>query len=405
MGEQRCNGLSTDTYINTEAEAFTPRVGAPPRPIGIGMYHFDRNIPGGIEIDTPNIVVLQGAMGSRKTTGALNWIWHMGMGNLLPADHKMYYWSAETSMTVERIMLILRCMMTSKLLLYTYYSPNHNLEQFHNLFNGQTDFSSDPQAFLEITGQIKQGAQRLFLEDLPQTNLPQTIAAVSSEGKQELDLSAPIVKKILKWPNTYGFATKRQQSAWIISGYLLGSLPLTVFGTSEHSNREERARRSTHTTDIKLAVETWDRLAGNGSCQIFLDHMMAMNPPGVSGRDLSARSTYDIQKVVVPAVKEIAMAHAMPFWIITQEGTGQQREFAATGVTRGSDGGDFAGRESDLNMKVGYLKEVDPYVAIYYSNVKSRLGEYPGFVQPMEPNSGVFWGRSILKSDYDAGTR
>ncbi len=176
--------LSAYDYVVTEEESLTkpkPDTGKVFNPVPTGIYHVDQALTMGIEPDTQGIYQVQGGMGSRKTTFILNVIMNQLISGQLPSDHLIVWWSLETSMTVERIQLILRCMIASKILIYCRYVPGASLEALFTKNVPEIKEACTQGEYLAQANAIRDNVRALFLCNLPAFSPDQIILGVTEK--------------------------------------------------------------------------------------------------------------------------------------------------------------------------------------------------------------------------------
>lgn len=377
--------------VQTEQTSFTPTYDTSRlEPVPFGIKHIDAQMLMGVEPTIQGINVVQGPMGSRKTTHLLNIIINQCMSGQLPGDHLIIWWSLETSMSIERIGMIIRAMIASKLMIYAF----HLDIDLKELAQAMLDLGRkpDPDEFTERCLIVTDLVRAIFAKPLPGHPPDRLVDMVAHQyGSQrinELGLKADAIKRMYVYPHKQQLTTY-QALAYRIAGWIVCMFPIKVYGPSEHQDRQERQKRAFPTTSLERSAKEWERIAKYGNTQLFVDHITAFYFP-----DLEA-NPYHKQNRVVPVLKEFAGSNSALVWAVMQEGIGHAREFDRSGIVRGAEGGDTAGREADNNWRKDYKGQLYPHYDIVYYPVKSRHGVWNDFAQPIERNSGVYFGDSV----------
>lgn len=358
--------LAKDIILTEQAALTPPPEEAVLNPVPFGIWHLDLAFPAGVKPTSPQLNVIQGGSGARKTSLMLNIILKMCLSGNLPEDHIILYDTLENGMTIERLILTLRCMVATLFIIYKQWL--------------RPDMPS---------GDVREYLNKLFAIPLPILP-PQEIIGkcLSPDGLPECVFTVDFIelwyrKKIRMTPN--------QIEAWLIAGDVVSLFPLEVFGVSEHYDREEAARRSIDTADIEQAFSRWLRFAGSHhSVQVISDYLTAY---WIGSGD---SDHYAKQKIITPYYDRFVKSTRNTLWAINQEGVGHQREFRNVGKVLGSSGGDVLMSASQNNWRVSYNNAEDPYHFTLHSPVKSRRGNHGDIKCMIEPKSGVIFGRSML---------
>lgn len=356
-------GLSITMAVATEAAAYTPPEGdLGSDPVPFGVKHMDIAFPRGVKPTSPQINVIQGGGGSRKTTLMLAFIESQCTSGLLPKDHLIVVDSLETGMTIERYALILRAIVATKIMIYE-----------------------------EHTGKQSTTIRELFDRRLPDMSPEDIIDQVSSGSGSWCRTDCCLFPDFIEswYARQDGFAmSPRQDDAWGRAGDAVSDFPIVLNGISEHMDIEERIRRVTHTTTIEDSFERWKKLSDeNGSVQLVIDYMQEYFIPGVMEH-------YQKQLRVVPYVAEWVKYSGNTAWVLSQEGVGHQKDAMAGRQVLGSSGGDILKNSAQLNVRVEYRKEKNPFWILLFPPVKARRGSFSKCGLMLEPNSGAIFGES-----------
>lgn len=391
-------GLTSIEHIRTEAEAFCPD-GAGERPIPFGLKEVDEAMLMGVEPTTPGLNLIQGPMGSRKTTLMINLAANICLSGLLPEDHQIYWWSVDPLMTVERVGLIFECIIASKILLWTHHC-GISIDNFSAPFAG-CEGTIEMEDYLVRCREVTDMVRHLLSKPLPDRHPKKLIADVRNRyrfedgsvgDRLELKLKYDLVKRAYMYPRLGGLSPK-QQDALNVARWVYACFPIEVYGRSEHGNLQERSQRAFPTTSFGDSVEKWKGLLEKqeANAQVIIDHLTAFYFP-------DTHSSYEKQLRTIFPIRDLIGEYSVLFWILLQEGIGHQREFDRVGFVRGAEGGDVAGRESDNNWRKTYYGQKQRYYDILHYPVKSRHGVWPDDIAIyIEPESGAYFG-SKLKS-------
>lgn len=364
-------GLTALEHVRTEQSAFTPAEGEFDTDIvPFGIYHVDAVLPMGVKVTSPKLCVIQGGSGSRKTTLMLNIIVNMCLSGNLPPGHKIVFDSLENGFTLERSMVVLRSILATRYIIYRHYT-------------GFRDISAEEPA----TDYLRQ----LFAYDIesgdPQFLVRNITFSFNGRDVAECAFTSDFVEA---WYANKLHLTPLQNKAWMIAGDALATFPIEFFGVSEHPNYDIADKRSTPTIYIEQSYERWCKLAEEClSIQIITDYLQEYWLPNTSDH-------YQKQLVVTPWLSRFIKEKRKTIWCISQEGIGHQRDFASKGVVMGSSGGDMLKAASQLNWRVSYAKETNPFFMTLHSPVKLTRGNHPDLALMIEPNSGAIFGRSRI---------
>lgn len=366
-------GLTALEHVKTEQSTFTPSqtedFGLEIVPFGI--YHVDSNLIMGVKPASPQLNVIQGGGGSRKTTLLLNIIINMCLSGKLPPGHKIIYDTLENGFTIERGMIVLRAIIATKYIIYMHYAgyraiyAEENVSEYLNtLFSLELPPTGDPAAFVqEIT--------------------------FTHSGREVCECSFT-PDFIEAWYLGKVHLTKKQTEAWIVAGEALRDFPIEFFGVSEHPNYDEAERRSTSTIMMEQSYERWCRLSEEClSVQIIADYLQEYWLPG-------SNDHYQKQLAFTPWFSRFIKEKRKTVWVVSQEGIQHQKDFSRSGFVYGSSGGDVLKNASQNNWRVSYTKETSPYTMTLHSPVKSRRGNHPDLTLLIEPNSGAIFGKSKI---------
>lgn len=364
-------GLLASEAIRTEQQAFTIVPGSNDGEIvPFGIYHVDQNLIAGVKPTSPQLNVIQGGGGARKTSLMLNFIINMCLSGKLSEGHLIVYDTLESGMTIERIILVLRCMVATKYMLY------------RRILGIKAPHPDD-----DILCYLNKLFDRSLPPVSPEELLSQVTFVFNNQEIPELAFKPDLIELFYKDKINL---TANQLEAWLIAGDAVSLFPLEVYGISEHNNDDVATARSIDTTDHVASFERWLKLADEySSIQVISDYMQSYWT--------GSSDHYEKQKVIVPYYERFVKSSRSTLWVISQEGIGHQRDFNRSGEVLGSSGGDVLKNASQNNWRVSYSKVNEPCKMILHAPVKSRRGNHPDLELMIEPNSGVIFGRSRIK--------
>lgn len=363
--------LTARESVQTIGEVFARRFnpdGSEENVVPFGIDHIDASFIMGVEPTIPQVYVIQGDGGTRKTTVMLNFILRMCLSGELPLGHQILIDSLENGMTVERYLTTLRMMTATLILIYEHWLETQYTIQY------------DLRSFL----------WELINRELPREKDAKTLALgpVDMINGKPMPLTVLTMDFIKAFYKGLVMMTEKQARAWDLAGEIVADFPITVFGVSEHPDFDKADARSDLTTIIDDAVDRWKLYAKEyQSVQVVVDYMQEYYFPNF--HDL-----YNKQLVVVPKIAQFVKEVRKTVWIISQESVGQQKEFADSGAVRSAAGGNILRNASHTNWRVDYKEHVNPYSLILFRPSKSRRGIHPDLALMIEPNSGVIFGKS-----------
>jgi hypothetical protein len=386
--------LSSREYVGEEDVIYKLRDGlGVTHPIRFGHKIIDGQIPGGISPYSPGFYLVQGPMGSRKTTFVLNMMINMHFSPHLPKDFTTFWWNVESLMTQEQVQSMLRAMIATKIVVYKRFNPEFTWErilgQFHpNVKDPNKNYDLDYDA---ICAGIKNEVGSLILNNsrFPREMDPDQIIWPI---KRDAVLSAQFIKSGIRFPNDYVMSPDMYM-AYITAGFCMAVINFYTEGTSEHSKRTVRKQRSFRSNDLELSGKRWLELAElvDGNCQFVVDHTTAFEIPG--------SSEYEKQRAIKPHLKAVIDEFPLLFWVVIQDGIGNQRDFERYGYVLGAAGGDVLGQEVNVNWrKLRYDREKSMYWDVLQRPIKSRVGDHPAAAFMLAPHSGAYIGEAQLAS-------
>lgn len=353
--------LTAQEFVETEHEAFTPDKDHDGVRVPFGIPHIDAAFPMGVKPLSPQFNYIQGPEGGRKTTFALNIVLNMLLSGTLPQGSKIAIDTLESGMTIERYLLIMRCIIATKIIIYEHYTGPQDSDTLWHLFNRPLPEKSPSELITEIKG---------------------------DHGRMACELKPDHIEgSYANLPNCR--LTERQFNAYERAGDVLSRLPIVVFGVSEHPSPDIREARYTDTTDIQSSYARWLELAEKeGVDQIVVDHAHEYYLKGVS-------DYYSLQKAIMPLMSQWIKKAGRTLWVLGQESQGQQREADANdGEVIGSAGGGVLKAAAHTNFRVSYKGNRNPFWMIAWSPVKARRGNFPNICLMIEPQSGAIFGKS-----------
>ena len=366
-------------------------------PIRFGHRRLDSAIPGGISVFSPGCHLVAGPSGSRKTTYVLNMIVNMLFSPHLPKGFKTYWWSIESLMTQEHVHSLLRSIIATRIVIYNKFDPMSSWERILGKFFSVTEDNKKfkPDEFVEICLEIK---ERVWDVISDHSHIPTDINGIPDPAKaiwslkRDVVQSAQFIKSSHRWSNNYTM-TGDMFMGYLAAGYCMDAFAFYSEGTSEHSDKEIRAIRSFHSSNLDLSGERWlkDIEAVDGNCQLIIDHVTAFD---------STESEYEKQRALKPKLKAIFDKYPLLIWVVIQDGVGNQRDLRQYGRTFGSMGGDVLRQEVNVNWrKRMYDDEKTPYWDVLERADKSRIGVHPALAFMLAPHSGAYIGEAQLASD------
>lgn len=387
--------LTSSQYVEEECEIYKlPENLRVTHPVRFGHRLMDQAIPGGVSPYSPGFYLVQGPMGSRKTTFVLNMMINIHFSPHLPENFTTFWWNVESLMSQEHVQSMLRAMISTKIIIYKRYNPEYTWErilgEFHpdRLVRGK-DYDN---VYSSICTCIKDRVGDLILNNsvFPKNLDPNEIVWPL---KRDAVLSAQFIKSSIRFADDYTMS-RDMHFAHMAAGYCMAAINFVTEGVSEHHKKDERKRRAFRTNDLDLSGKTWLKLAESvdGNCQFVIDHTTAFEIPGVS--------EYDKQRSTKPYLKAVIDEYPLLFWVVIQDGVGNQRDFERYGYVLGAAGGDVLGQEVNANWrKLRYDREKSLYWDVLQRPIKTRIGDHPAVAFMMAPISGAYIGEAQLASD------
>lgn len=392
--------LDSNTYFLEEAEIYKQTPGKETEaPVRFGHRELDKAIPGGVPIFTMGAHLVQGASGSRKTTFVLNMMLNMLFSPNLPKGFRTYWWSIESLMTQEHVMTLLRTMIATRIVTYKRFNYATSWELLlgdtHKDHKDYKEFKpGDVGRFRESCVGVKERVWSLISDHsvIPTDHLgsPDPIKSIRTLGK-DVAQTAQFVKSWHKWRGKY-MMPEELHVAHILAGYCMSAFDFYAQGTSEHANRETRAIRQFRSDNLKLVGEEWlkDARECDGNCQFVIDHVTAF--------EMSNTSEYEKQRALKPYLKAVFSEYPLLFWIIIQDGVGNQRDRQLYGRSFGSMGGDVLRQEVNVNWSKRLQDESNMHWDVLERPDKSRIGMHPALAFMVIPGSGAYIGEAQLAS-------
>lgn len=391
--------LTAREYLDEEKEMYKlPPALAKLPPIRWGHSLMDRAIPGGIPIHSPGFHLIQGPSGARKTTFVLNKVMDMHLSTSIPKGFTTFWWSVEQFMTQEHVFSMLQAMLATKIIIYNRFHPESNWNYLLGLFG--PDFSPEFVSSMSVSQYfeecflVKERVHWLFSDGgiIPHEAMgtPDPIVAIREIGKDAV-MTAQFIKSMHRWPKDYTL-TPEMLNGYRVANHCLMTMRVKVFGSSEHANEDLRELRSFPSDNLNLSQQKWMELAkyANGNCQFVIDHVTAFETGG---------SDYEKQRAFKPFLKRIVAEYPILFWVIIQDGVGNQRDYERYGRVLGSSGGDVLKQESTVNWrKRFYDREKHLYWDVLERPEKTRIGDHPSLAFMLAPYSGAYIGEAQLAS-------
>ena len=390
--------LSSRDYVKEEGDIYKQTPGRETKePIRFGHRRLDSAIPGGISVFAPGCHLVAGPSGSRKTTFVLNMMVNMLFSPHLPSGFHTYWWSIESLMTQEHVHSLLRSIIATRIVIYNKFNPTSSWEKILGRFYAVTesDKKFKPDMFAETCLGVKDRVWNLISDHsfipLDANNIPDPDKAIWSL-KRDVVQSAQFIKSFHKWRDNYTM-TGDMFMGYIAAGYCMDAFDFYAEGTSEHSDKKTRAIRSFQASNLELAGDRWlsDVDGIDGNCQFVVDHVTAFD---------SKDSEYEKQRAFKPKLKAVFDKYPLLFWVIIQDGVGNQRDLRQYGRTFGSMGGDVLRQEVNVNWrKRMYDDEKTPFWDVLERADKSRIGVHPALAFMVAPHSGAYIGEAQKASD------
>ncbi len=322
------------------------------RVVPYGIAPVDERMVGN-NIDGGELIVIQGAPGSRKTTLAANFVANACISRRLPPNYLICIDTLESGMTIERYSLVLLSIVATKYLVYWTW-----VEQ------GQPDLLS------------------LFSQGLPNNPIDQLITTIATE------VNGQAIEECVIRPEFFRYykASPMQHAAIEAAKKTMAGWPLAICGFSEHPDPVVRHKRTVDTTNLESSFTRWNSLYEKfGMRWLVIDHVQQY---AIEGQD------YDIQRSVTLKVGEWMRNTRGIVYLLSQIGVGSQKDARDNkGVKTHASGGQKLESESTLTWEVRYDETV-PYYIKLRRPIKSRKGIHPDIAIPIEPNSGAFIGRA-----------
>ena len=394
--------LSSRDYVAQEAEIYKQAPGREmAEPILFGHKLLDRAIPGGISIFSPGCHLIQGPSGSRKTTFVLNMLINMLFSPHLPRGFRTYWYSIESLMTQEHVLTLMRAMIATRILIYNKFNYRSSWEKIMGKFHPSNDLSrfhedSMPRddrevEFVDECSEIKSRVWDVIdNHDVIPTDpsgIPDPTKSIW-EIKRDVAQSAQFIKSSHRWPDKYTMSAD-MHLAYITAGYCMSSfVGLFSEGASEYSNKVKRIENQFRADSMALSGASWLELARRleGNCQFIVDHVTAFD---------GSESEFEKQRALKPYLKAVFAEYPLLFWLIIQDGVGNQRDRQIFGRSFGAMGGDVLRQEVNVNWsKRMYDEEKTPYWDVLEKADKSRIGVHPPLAFMIAPNSGAYIGEA-----------
>lgn len=349
----------------TEREAYTPpdEGSSPFERVPFGIAHLDAAFPRGVKPWAPQIYVMQGDGGARKTSLVLNLLINQHLSKTMPEGLITSVDSLETGMTIERYTLVTKCMLATRIMIYEQWTGSQGNGTLWQLVN----------------------------RELPQKSPEQLLAGVKRGDTEHTDciLYPDFIESWYAGQPNYKMSP-RQYDAWERAGKEIETWPIFIFGVSEHFDDDERARRYTETTSIERSFKRWLELYEKHNVrQIVVDYVQEYFIEGTS-------NLYDKQRIVTPFLSEWCRRTSGTVWAISQESiTNVMHARGKYGEPLGSAGGNILRAAAQTNLRSEYLKRNNPHWLVLRSPMKGRRGHYPDLGLMIEPNSGAIFGKSF----------
>lgn len=302
------------------------------------------------------IIVIQGSTGTRKTTFAVNLIVNACLSARIPEGVQICIDTLEAGMTIERYTSIIEAIVATRYMVYwTWVDQN------------------------------EQSLTKLYRRGMPAgTSIEDVIAAVSC------DVNGVNTRECVICPEffMYGRQTKLQHRAIEAAKALVRTWPLIICGFSEHPDPVKRAKFTVDTTNIEESSARWAMLSNKYNMRwLVIDHLQEYAVKG-------AASDFETMKVVTSAIGEWQRATRGIVYILSQIGTGSERESRTDkGVKSYAQGGKVLQASSTVTWQVIY-DDTKPYIIRLKRPIKSRKGMHTDIAIPIEPISGSFIGRA-----------
>lgn len=399
--------LSSRDYVAQESDIYKQVLGREmSNPVMFGHEILDRSIPGGIPIFSPGCHLIQGPSGSRKTTFVLNMMVNMLFSPNLPAGFKTYWFSIESLMTQEHVLTLLRAIIATRILIYNKFDGCSSWEKIMGKFHPSYDLSrfhdeSMPRDELEVEfsdecSMIKSRVWGVISNHrvipVDESSAPDPIKSIW-EIKRDVAQSAQFIKSSHRWPDRYTMSAD-MHLAYITAGYCMSAfVGLSSEGASEHSDKSERKVRQFRADSMPLSGDAWLDLArkSEGNCQFVVDHVTAFD---------GSESEFEKQRALKPYLKAVFAEYPLLFWLIIQDGVGNQRDRQIFGRSFGAMGGDVLRQEVNVNWsKRMYDEEKSLYWDVLEKADKSRIGVHPALAFMIAPNSGAYIGEAQKASN------
>lgn len=370
-------GLTAYEYIKTEKEIWTYPEGDNGPVIPFGIPHLDYEFIMGQKPWSPQLNVLQGGPGSRKTTMMIRFlISQLTCGNY-PPKLKTNIYTLESGVSVEGYILRMRQQIATMLMIYEYYSGERRdkhpdktaTEYFWWLINRHEFLPLKPTANL--------------ISDVRYT--PQN----SNTSYMLCVLAGDFIESVYNGITTF---LKPQFDAWLLAGEIVARFKLEVYGTSEHHDMEVANQRSMNTVRLENLQEHWGQQKQAADergykIQIIIDFFQEIALKG-------ANDFYTKQLEITPYISDWIKENKSTAWVLSQEGTEQQKAFVVGNKVYGSAGGNILQAASQNNWRVSYDENKNPFELLLHRPVKSRRGSHPDLKLMIEPKSGAIFGDS-----------
>ena len=372
--QEEAFGLTPKTANETESQAYAPsdKDGKIKR-VPFGVVHIDSVIPMGVKPMSPQIIALQGETGARKTTTALNFLTFQFISGRLPEGMLTVFETLESGMTIERIVMIMNCIISTQIMVWEYHTGPINDGSMLELLSRPLPDKGPDQLRGEIRSTVEQDGRSIERSDICMS--PDFVEACYANIRT---------------------MSPRQIDALDRAQEITSQFHLKVFGGSEHTDTNERRRRITRTRRFEESLNRWTYLVNNhGLRQIFVDYLTLYQISGSDG------NSHTLMKHTVDKMATWVQENSCTIWVLAQEGVGRRNQNAnnITAASYGSYGGDILQGESNINFSVRYRKDIAPDWIIFPFSNKSRRGEYKPFAQMIDPVSGAFLGRSKYVSE------
>ena len=309
----------------------------------------------------------------------------------LPEGFRTYWWNVESLMTQEHIQSMLRSIIATKIVIYNKFNPHSSWEKILGEFYNSCNAPSQEE-YSKVCSGIKVEVGRLISNH---SFIPVDEHGIPDPGqaiwpfKRDAAQNAQFIKSSIRWPEEYTMPYDMYMG-YLAAGYCMHAMDFISEGTSEYSDKKARDARAFKADDMEKSATQWLRLAdeADGNCQFIIDHVTAFEMEG---------SEYEKQRAFKPCLKFVFEKYPILFWVVIQDGVGNQRDKQRYGYTMGSMGGDVLRQEVNLNWSKGrYDSDKSMYWDVLEKPVKSRIGVHPSLAFMMAPSSGAYIGEAQI---------